>query len=425
MVVLKRLTEAGYEAVLVGGCVRDLYLGQHPKDYDVATAATPPQVDELFDRVVDVGVSFGVLRILIAEANGPEEVEVATFRQDGPYQDGRHPTTVDFTNLVEDVKRRDFSLNGLAMRPTAEGGAVIDHVGGLQDLADKILRAIGDPMERFEEDALRLLRGVRFAARFGLQIEPATSAAMRACRDKLVAVSFERVQSELLSMLRGPDGHRAALLMAEHGLHAPIWPELERADPALGRTSERIRLLREQLAEGPAQLGEYVVCEELEPALATAAFFAATRGEDGRLPVVIRETLRLSNVQLRGLTEIYSVRDQILALATAAPSLEPVAPEVIRCLRSEQGDAGLCLAMCDATEAQRDWLRRARQARAKASAARWAPTKWVTGARLREMGYAPGPSFRAALWAAEAKQLSGGDEATCLQEAVSVLGRVD
>ena len=179
--ILLALREAGYEAYLAGGCVRDLVLGREPADYDVATSATPDVVLGMFDRTFAVGAHFGVVLVAPADENARFVTEVATFRSDGIYSDGRHPDVVEYTrNAEDDVRRRDFTINGLLLDPLRATdnprAAVIDHVGGLADLDAGVVRAIGRPELRFEEDRLRMLRAVRFAARFGFEIDPATLA---------------------------------------------------------------------------------------------------------------------------------------------------------------------------------------------------------------------------------------------------------
>ena len=165
--IVARLQQAGHTAYFAGGCVRDHLLGSQAKDIDVATSARPEQVQQLFPRVTDLtGKSFGVLRILV----GDQSYEVATFRQDGPYRDGRHPEEVRFATAEEDAQRRDFTINGLFYDPVAE--RLIDYVGGEADLRAKIIRAIGNPADRFAEDHLRLLRAIRFATRLLFEIEP-------------------------------------------------------------------------------------------------------------------------------------------------------------------------------------------------------------------------------------------------------------
>ena len=195
-----KLRTAGFDALWAGGCVRDMVLGAAPKDYDVATSATPQQVIELFGkrRTVPVGVSFGVVMVL-----GPQQdcgqIEVATFRSDGEYRDGRRPSSVTFCSAEEDARRRDFTINGMFYDPVAE--EVIDYVGGRADLQAGIVRAIGDATARFTEDKLRMLRAVRFAATYGFKIEDSTRKAIYHLRCDLVQVSPERIANELRRML--------------------------------------------------------------------------------------------------------------------------------------------------------------------------------------------------------------------------------
>ncbi|MDG1894632.1 MAG: CCA tRNA nucleotidyltransferase [Fuerstiella sp.] len=196
----QKLRSAGFEALWAGGCVRDMVLGTTPKDYDVATSATPQQVIDLFGtrRTVPVGVSFGVVMVL-----GPQkscgQIEVATFRADGEYIDGRRPSSVEFCSAEEDAKRRDFTINGMFYDPISE--EIIDYVGGRSDLRAGILRAIGDPTARFNEDKLRMLRAVRFAATCNFEMDESTRAAIRPLRHELVQVSPERIAQELRRML--------------------------------------------------------------------------------------------------------------------------------------------------------------------------------------------------------------------------------
>ena len=194
----RRLKAAGYEALFAGGCVRDRLLEHPPKDYDIATSATPAQVMEVFPGSNEVGAHFGV----VIAKHGGHHVEIATFRTDGSYHDGRRPSSVTFSTPQEDAKRRDFTINGLFEVP--ETGEVIDHVGGLEDLKAGIIRAIGDPKARFTEDGLRLLRAVRFAARMGFTIEPETDAALRECAPLLDRISPERIRDEFSKILTSP-----------------------------------------------------------------------------------------------------------------------------------------------------------------------------------------------------------------------------
>jgi poly(A) polymerase len=245
LIVLRALRAAGYEAYLAGGCVRDLLLRREPKDYDVATSATPDVVLNLFPRTFAVGAHFGVVLVATcgsAEAAGvhgaelaPPQVvtEVATFRSDGAYSDGRHPDAVRYTaSAEEDVRRRDFTINGLLLDPLQGAddlrSAVIDHVGGIADLDAGVVRAIGRAELRFEEDHLRMLRGVRFAARFGFELEQGTAAAIRSLAAKTAAVSRERVRDELTKMLVEGRARRAFELLDATGLLHVVLPEIER-----------------------------------------------------------------------------------------------------------------------------------------------------------------------------------------------------
>jgi poly(A) polymerase len=196
LMVLRRLRDSGHIAYFAGGCVRDLLLGHEPKDYDVATDAPPKRVRELFSNTQAVGQAFGVILV----RQGKSIVEVATFRSDGTYTDGRRPDHVTFSTLQEDAQRRDFTINGLFLDPL-DGDRIVDFVGGRADVQGRVLRAIGDPAQRFAEDHLRLLRAVRFAARFGLTIDLLTSQAIARDADLLKRISPERIADELRLML--------------------------------------------------------------------------------------------------------------------------------------------------------------------------------------------------------------------------------
>ena len=222
--VVLRLRRAGFQALWAGGCVRDLLLGLVPVDYDVATDATPEQVMlSLPFRAITVGISFGVVRIRHPRMQGIE-VEVATFRSDSAYVDGRRPAAVVFSSPELDAVRRDFTINGMFMDP--ESSQVIDYVGGLDDLRNQVLRAIGDPAERFREDKLRLLRAIRFAARFNLEIEPNTLQSLRAMAGEVVVVAPERIAQELRRMLVHVNRAQAMNMALEVGLIAAILPPL-------------------------------------------------------------------------------------------------------------------------------------------------------------------------------------------------------
>lgn len=216
--IIRKLHAAGFEALLAGGCVRDLLIGREPADYDVATSARPEEVCRLYPRAQKVGAHFGV--VLVRQFNHP--VEVATFRKDGPYADGRHPDEVVFCTAREDAQRRDFTINGMFYDVLA--GQAIDYVGGREDLEARIIRAIGNPEQRFEEDHLRLLRAVRFAARLGFHIEQETFEAIYNRADRIRQISTERVRGELEMILTEPNRGEGFDLLCATGLLLHLWP---------------------------------------------------------------------------------------------------------------------------------------------------------------------------------------------------------
>jgi poly(A) polymerase len=231
------LREHGHQALWAGGCVRDLLLGRNPTDYDVATSATPDEVMRIFPETYAVGAQFGVVLVPLKALGAPEEpghIEVATFRSDGAYLDGRHPDSVRYTTSARhDVERRDFTINGLLLdplspRPNTPHGEVLDYVHGRGDLERGIVRTIGDPEQRFAEDKLRMLRAVRFAARFDYVIEAETAEAIRRLAGQIHQVSCERIRDELSKMLTEGRAKKAFLLLDETGLLREALPEIAR-----------------------------------------------------------------------------------------------------------------------------------------------------------------------------------------------------
>jgi poly(A) polymerase len=221
--IVRKLRAAGYIAYWAGGCVRDRLLARVPKDYDVATSAQPEQIREVFGRrrTLAIGAAFGVISVI-----GPREagqVEVTTFRRDAAYSDGRHPDSVTFSGPEEDARRRDFTINGLFYDPLAD--EVIDYVGGREDLRQGVVRAIGDPRQRFAEDKLRMLRAVRFTATFGFRLDAATQTAIAQMAGEIVVVSAERIAQELRMMLMHPSRTTALQLLLDTGLLAAVLPE--------------------------------------------------------------------------------------------------------------------------------------------------------------------------------------------------------
>lgn len=220
-IILHTLEEAGYEAYVVGGCVRDSILGRSPDDWDITTSAKPEEVKALFRRTVDTGLIHGTVTVMLDK----EGFEVTTYRVDGEYEDGRHPKEVSFTaSLEEDLKRRDFTINAMAYNPKR---GLVDLFGGVQDMENRIIRCVGNPLERFTEDALRILRAVRFSAQLGFSIEGETLKAISVLAPNLKYVSAERIQVELLKLLVSP--HPDYLRTAyEAGITKEILPEFDR-----------------------------------------------------------------------------------------------------------------------------------------------------------------------------------------------------
>lgn len=220
LTIVRELQEAGHEAYFAGGCVRDQLRGVAPKDYDIATSATPDEILKLYPRGDTIGAHFGVILV----RRGGHHFEIATFREDGTYSDGRRPESVTFSTSEADARRRDFTINGMFYDPVA--GRLIDHVGGEADLQAGLIRAIGNPVERFEEDYLRLLRAVRFATLLDFDIEESTWSAMLSAAERITLISPERIREELDRLWLSPSRLRAFDLLVESGLMKAILPEI-------------------------------------------------------------------------------------------------------------------------------------------------------------------------------------------------------
>jgi len=225
--VVRTLRQAGFEAYYAGGCVRDMVMKQKPTDYDIATSALPEQVTKLFPRTIEVGARFGVILVIM---NG-KAFEVATFRSESSYTDGRRPDSVQFTTHEEDVRRRDFTINGLLYDPIDE--KILDFVDGVKDIEAGIVRTIGEADERFDEDKLRMIRAIRFAARFDFRIDPATFEGIKKHASKIPQVSWERIGEELTKIFTGSNSDIALELLKETGLLAHILPEVQNTSGVL------------------------------------------------------------------------------------------------------------------------------------------------------------------------------------------------
>lgn len=220
LTIIRMLRAYGHEALLAGGSVRDRLMGREPKDFDIASSARPEQVKEAFEKTEAVGAAFGVILVILDGA----AYEVATFRKDGEYRDGRHPENVTFASPEEDALRRDFTINGMFFNPDSD--EVMDFVGGREDLEKKIVRCVGDASKRFEEDKLRVLRAIRFSVQLGFEIEKKTWEAAIAFASQIGMVSWERIQIELTKILISPSPRRGIELLDQAGLIQPLLPEL-------------------------------------------------------------------------------------------------------------------------------------------------------------------------------------------------------
>jgi poly(A) polymerase len=420
--VLGELRAAGYEAYLAGGCVRDLLLGRAPKDYDVATSATPDVVLGLFPRTFAVGAHFGVVLVADGHGDGYTVTEVATFRSDGAYSDGRHPDAVKYTkSAAEDVRRRDFTINGLLLDPMQDTkdlrSAVIDHVDGLVDLEAGVVRAIGRPELRFEEDHLRMLRGVRFAARFGFELEAGTAAAIRSLAAKTAAVSRERVRDELTKMLTEGHARRAFELLDETGLLAEVLPEVAKM--------KGIAQPPQFHPEGDVWTHTLLLLDQLEPGCPLTLAWGALLHDVGKPPTFrqapdrirfdghvevgvamsaeICRRFRFSNEETR----------QILALVENhmrfADAQRMKASTLKRFFRLENFDQHLALHRMDCLAGSGNldhWeFVRERYLAMPEEAVR--PEPLITGRELIAAGYKPGAGFKEMLRAVEDAQLEG------------------
>lgn len=384
--VVRRLRQAGFVAYWAGGCVRDQLLGLEPKDYDVATDATPHQVRRVFGprRTLAVGAAFGV--ITVVGPPGAGHIEVATFRSDRGYSDGRHPDAVVYSSPKEDAARRDFTINGLFYDPLED--RVIDYVGGREDLRRRVLRAIGDPWARFAEDRLRMLRAVRFAARFDLRIHPATLKVIKLLARLINTVSAERIAVEMQLMLVDRRRAQAVQLLIDTGLASAIVPEIV---PAQGTAPERLKhtlAVLERLEDPPSF------------ALALAALLCRFVDSGG-----IRTIGRRWNLALRDTERAAWLVQQrpLLASARRLPwsRVQPVAAHAGSRQLLQLAEAEVRAGLRDPEDAA--WWRQ----RLALPPEVLNPPPLVTGEDLKRLGLQPGPLFRPVLDRVRAAQLDG------------------
>jgi putative nucleotidyltransferase with HDIG domain len=414
--IVERLRTQGYESYFAGGCVRDLLLGHPPADFDVATSAKPDAVIAMFPRTFAVGANFGV--ILVADELDSCQIvtEVATFRSDGAYSDGRRPESVRFSEKAEaDVARRDFTINGMLFDPRTEN--VLDFVGGRADLAARLVRAIGNPFDRFDEDKLRMLRGVRFAARFDFEIEARTEAAIKRCASQIHQVSCERVRDELTRMLTEGRARRAFELLDRTGLLKDLLPEIDRLHGV-----EQPRQFHPEgdvwthtmmlLAQLPAGAWPPLAWGALLHDVGKPATFQPGPGRirfNGHVEVGVRiaedicRRLRFSNDET---AQIVALVENHMRFGDVARMKEST---LKRFFRLNNFPEHLALHRMDslASHGSLDLYDFAKKKFEELTQEQVLPTLLITGRDLIEAGYKPGPDFKRLLALAEDAQLEG------------------
>jgi len=420
--IVSTLRQQGHQAYLAGGCVRDLLLSREPADYDVATDATPQQVMQIFPQTYAVGEQFGV--VLVPESNGETgalarqgtTVEVATFRSDAGYSDGRHPDEVRFTKSPqEDVQRRDFTINGMMLDPATN--EVLDFVGGQDDLKTGIIRAIGDPERRFTEDKLRMLRAVRFAARFDYKIDPATMAAIQKLAPKIHQVSSERMREELTKMLTEGQARRAFELLDSSGLLPEVLPEIAamkgvQQPPQYhpeGDVFVHTLLLLDKLPIGASKTLAWGALLHDVGKPATFRMAPDRIRFDGHVEVGVKMAAEI----LRRLRFSNNETDQILALIDnhmrfgAVQRMKQSTLKKFLRLPAFEEHLELHRIDCLSSHGQLDAYEYTREQLRSLPPEAIRPTPLITGRDLIEAGYEPGPRFKEVLTAVEDAQLEG------------------
>ncbi len=408
--IVRRLRAEGFQAYLVGGCVRDLVMGREPKDYDIATDATPDQVVKLFPQSLTVGAQFGVVIVPREEGN----YEVATFRSDGRYTDGRHPNQVRYAQAPqEDVRRRDFTLNGLLYDPLED--QLLDYVGGQADIRARRIRTIGDPAERFSEDRLRMLRAVRFAARFGFSLDPAALQVMRKLAPQIQDTSAERVRDEILKILTEGQSRRGFELLDEAELLKEVLPEV--------KAMQGIAQPPEFHPEGDVWTHTLLMLEGLRAPAPTLGLGVLLH-DVGKPPTfTVRERIRFDNHVEVGAKMAEAVCGRLrLSSRETERVVELVEHHLrfkdfphmrrstqLRFLRMEGFEEHLELHRLDCLASHGDLTNYelARRMREETPSQEIKPTPLVRGDDLIAQGYTPGPIFKKILQAVEDAQLEG------------------
>jgi tRNA nucleotidyltransferase/poly(A) polymerase len=410
--IVRKLRVAGHVGYYAGGCVRDLLSGKVPKDIDIATDARPDVVQKLFRRTYAVGAHFGVIVVL---ENG-FQFEVATFRSDGAYIDGRHPVEVHFATAEEDAARRDFTINGMFFDPEKE--EVIDFVGGRADLDRRLLRAIGDPAQRFAEDRLRMLRAIRFATLLGFEIDPATWAAIVASAPSITQISAERIREELVKIFLSPNRARGWDLLDASGLMGAVLPEIEKMKgceqpPQFHPEGDVFKHTRIMLGMLPAEASLPLVFSVLFHDVAKPA--TAIVDEEGRIRFnghdrvgaemteAIMGRLRFSRAEIDATVE--AVRQHMVF--KDVPNMRVAKLKRFMARPTFEDELELHRVDCASSHAMLDNYKFLLEKKEEFASEPIIPPPLVRGEDLIALGLKPGPRFGEILEAVETRQLEG------------------
>ncbi len=407
--IVRTLRARGHQALLAGGCVRDWLMGRKAADWDIATDAEPETVGQYFDRTIEIGKQFGVVLVVLEQG----QYEVARFRRDGLYRDGRHPDRVEFGEVNEDASRRDFTINGLFYDPIDD--ELLDHVGGKEDIERRLVRSIGDPRARLREDHLRMLRAVRFAARLGFDIHADTFAAIRENAPEIIRISSERVRDELTEILTGENPGRGLLLLLQSGLLHEVLPEVAAMDGVAqppeyhpeGDVFTHVRLMLDLAPEPEVAMAWGILLHDVgKPATFAVSDRIRFNGHDAvgaQMAAEICERMRMSNAESRKIVDLVAQHMRIGAVKQMRESKlkrllrEPFFPTLLELHRVD------CLAShrkLDLFEFCSELLRTMPDEKLK-------PKPLITGDGLIVMGYDPGPIFEVILTRVEEEQLEG------------------
>jgi len=408
--IVQRLREEGYPAYFAGGCVRDMLLGKEPQDYDIATAAHPEDIQRIFPQTIPVGAQFGVILVLVEG----EPFEVASFRHDGPYLDGRHPSSVRYGSLEEDVLRRDFTINGMVCDPLEN--RIIDLIDGRRDLEQRVIRAIGDAERRFEEDRLRMIRAVRFAASLDFQIDPATFDAIKKLAGTIAQIAWERIGDEITRILTEGGARRGFELLDESGLLQVLLPEVV----AMKGTPQS----PDYHPEGDVFVHTMLLLSHMQAPSETLAYGALLH--DIAKPVCVRQEEKritfyghtekgaeMASAMLKRLKRSRALADRVAYLVrnhlrhVQAPQMR--LSTLKRFLREEGIDELLELARLDALASSGDlqYYRFCKERLATLDEKSIRPAPLLRGGDLIALGFKPGPVFAEILRQVEDRQLGG------------------